>query len=318
MNQQELLQIIHVDTGAFSCNQVENCKYKERTISYALGVKLPEEGEAPDAIFTECCYTHIVLADLTSTTDYKNDYSGFYHQRQLSTETCDFFLLDLSDGTEYPLNTAAYGTPFGFNYFATNPNLKGFKVEWRKVLQQLGEGNYKIIKRFTISGIPFETESYTFTLKKYSTGNADKTIRVDIVMNGRIEKDGIEFKGTNWKHSLRVPGFFGRREPKFEEDNIVKRTYEKNQISMRQNNEYKFQTNYIPVCLTSEILDFMFFANDIYMNDYNLNNHSYEFKKFGVKVTSNEGTTYAVTMRKARLNFVFEDKFANNIKRNFI
>jgi len=318
MNDQELLNIVHVDSGEFSCNEIDNCKYKERTISYAIGVKIPEETESPDIIFKECCYNHIVLADTTSTTDFKNDYSGFYHQRQLSSETCDFFLLDLYNNTEYALNSATYGTIYGFGYFATNPNLKGFKVEWKKVLAVLGEGNYKIIKRFTLAGMNFQNDSFTFTLKKYSTSNANKTIRIDIVMNGRIEETGIEFKGTNWKHTLRVPGFFGRREPKYEEDNIVKRSYKKNQISMRQSNEYKFQTNFIPVCLTSEILDFMFFANDIFINDYNLNNHSYEYKNFGVKITSNEGTTYGTLTRKARLNFIMEDEYANKIKRNFI
>jgi hypothetical protein len=136
-------------------------------------------------------------------------------------------------------------------------------------------------------------------------------------MNGLLIKSGVDFSGIGWKHSIRVPGFFGRREPQFEEDNIVNRQYEKRQISMKQTNEFKFQTNLIPDCLTNEILDFMLFANDIYFNDYNLNNHSYDYVKFGVKFASNEGTEYGVKTRKARLNLTFNDKFENNWKRNF-
>ena len=36
-----------------------------------------------------------------------------------------------------------------------------------------------------------------------------------------------------------------KAKPQFEEDNLVGRDYHKNQISMTQKNEYKFQTNYI-------------------------------------------------------------------------
>jgi hypothetical protein len=318
MNEQELLEIVYIDTDVLSCNIATQCAYKERTISYAIGVEIPTPSIDPDIIFKECCYTHTVLADLNSSQDFKNDYSAFYHQRQLATETADFFLYRYSNGQEYPLNNDTYGQFFGFGYFPTNVNLKGYKVEWRKVLQTLGAGSYKIIKRQNIAGVLIDINSFTFTLKQFSTALADKTVRIDIVMNGRLEKEKVEFKDTAWKHSMRVAGFFGRREPQFEEDNLVGRDYHKNQISMTQKNEYKFQTNYIPSCITAEIFDFMLFANDIFMNDYNLNNHSYNFVKFGVKFATNDGTTYGVKTRNARLNLVFEDKYSNRIKRNFI
>lgn len=317
MNTNELLAIVHIDTDDFHCNQAFRCAYKERTLSYALGVVIPQTGQDLDAVFKECCYTHIALADLTNSSDFRNDYSAFYHQRQIPNETANFFLYRHEDGTEYPLNNDTYGQYFGFGFFDTNINLKGYKIEWRKVLQELGEGNYKIIKRQNIAGASVEVNSFTFTLKHYTTHLADKTVRMDVVMNGRLEREGVEFKGTGWKHSLRVGGFFGRREPQFEEDILVKRDYHRKQISMTQINEYKFQTDLVPYCITNEILDFMLFANDIYMNDYNSNNHSYNYVKFGVKFNANEGTSYGSKTRKARLNLVFDDKFANAIKRNF-
>lgn len=317
MNEQELLDIVYVNTDLLSCNTASNCDYKERTLSYALGVNIPGVPESPDEVFKECCYEHEVFADLASSSDYRNDYSAFYHQKQLPNESADFFLYNYQDGEEYPLTDATYGQYFGFGFFPSNINLKGYRVDWKKVLTVFGPGGYKVIKRVNIAGIAMEFPSIAFTLKKFSYKEANATVRMDIVMNGRLERGQIEFGGTGWKHSLRVPGFFGRREPKFEEDNLVTRGFENRQISMKQNNEYKFQTNYVPDCITNEILDFMLFANDIYMNDYNLNNHSYSFQKFPVKLANNEGSGYTPKTRKVRLNLVFSDKIVNRIKRNF-
>lgn len=316
-NDQELLTQVFIDTGEFACNLATPCDYKERTISYAIGVQIPVPALDPDIIFKECCYQHYVLADASSTLDFKNDYSGFHHQRQLSNETCDFFLYKYENGLEYPLVNATYGQYFGFGAFPTNIGLKGYKVEWKKVLATLGEGSYRIIKRVVVAGVSVDTNSICFTLRQYSSYLADRTMRMDIVMNGRIEREGTNFVGVGWRHSMRIGGFFGRREPKFEEDNLIDRNFRKEQISMLQKNEYLFQTNFVPSCITDEILDFMLFANDIYMNDYNLNNHSYTYVNFGVKVANNNGTDYGNVTRKARLNLVFSDKKEDRVKRNF-
>lgn len=295
------------------------CEDKERTRSKALFVQMPTETESPDEIFKECCYSHYVLADTENSSDYRNDYSGFWHQRQLPNETATFTLVRTNDGTETVLNDdAGFGQFFPFGYFETNTNLTGYKIEWRRVLQELGEGSYVIRKNQMIAGQNIVVNSYTHNLKRFSTKIAKQTVRMDVVMNGRIEKLGVQFKGTGWKHSLRFGGMFGRREPQHEEDILIERNYKKTQISMKQTNEYKFGTMLLPICITSEIFDFMIFANDIFMNDYNLNNHSYGYVKFPVKYTSNDGTYYSHLTRNARLNLVFEDRLADTEKRNYI
>jgi hypothetical protein len=316
-NTQELLDIVKIDLPSISCNQVDPCPYKERSVSYATGVVIPEPGLDPEEIFKECCYIHNVFADANSSQDFKNDYSSFYHQKQLNNESVSFVLLHMEFDTEYQLNNGTFGQFFGFGSFPENINLTGYLVEWKKVLAEIGPGSFKVIKRVNIAGVDVEMNSIVFTLSQFTSRKADHTVRIDVVMNGRLIKTGVDFTGTGWKHSIRVPGFFGRREPGIEEDNLIKRTYEKKQISARQTNEYKFQTNLIPDCLTNEIWDFILLSNDIYFNDYNLNNHSYDFIKFGAKFASNDGTDYSPNTRKARLNLTFNDKFENNIKRNF-
>lgn len=308
----------YIDFSLIPCGVVDDsCPFKERTRSFAMFVTLPEPIEDLDEVFKECCYNHFVLADENSTDDFKNDYSSFFHQKQTPNETVDFVLVHLETNDEYDLNDGTFGEYFNFGSLPTNSNLKGYLLKWKNVLSEIGEGNFKVLKRITIAGSNIELPSITFTLQQFTTFRADKTTRMDVVMNGFLQKNELDFTGTKWKHSIRVPGFFGRREPKFEEDFIVNRDFEKKEISSKQTNEFKFQTNLIPDCLTDEIFDFMLLANDIFMNDYNLNNHSYKFVKFGVKLSSNEGTGYHTKSRKAQLNLVFNDKFDNNLKRNF-
>jgi len=316
-NNAELLENVKIDFLNLTCNQEPVCNYNERLLSYAIGVDIPEQNETPEEIFKECCYIHKVLADINSTDDLRNDYSSFYHQRQLSNETVDFFLFEYATNTETLLNTDTHGTYFDFGSFSQNLDFKGYLVSWKKVLTELGEGSYKIIKRQNIAGVDVETESLVFTLMQYSDRLADHTVRMDIVMNGNLQKLSVDFTDMQWKHSIRVPGFFGNREPQYEENNLVSRFFERRQISMQQTNEYKFQTNQVPRCVTFEIWDFFLFANDIYFSDYNLNNHSYGFKKFAVKYASNEGTVYGPLTRKAQLNLVFNDKKLDNRKNNF-
>lgn len=316
-NNAELLTLAGIDESLFTCNVQVACPYKERSLSYALGVNIEVPAQDPAEVFKECCYIHNIFADASSTSDFKNDYSSFYHQRQLSNETVDFILFDFETSNEITLNDSTYGQFFDFGTFSENTNLKGYLVEWKKVLSILGEGSYKVITRITRAAIQTEINSITYTLRQFSESLADKTCRIDIVMNGLLEKSGVDFTGTGWKDSIRVPGFFGRREFQLEEDNIINRAFEKRQIQMKQTNEYKFQTNYIPDCVSNQIIDFMLMANDIYFNDYNLNNHSYGFIKFPAKVANNDGSQYVWSSRKVRLNITFNDKFENNLKRNY-
>ncbi|HET8839126.1 MAG TPA: hypothetical protein VFM82_09075 [Flavobacteriaceae bacterium] len=314
-NNLELKEIVFIDQTPFGCDIQTECLYNERTLGYALGVELPNPNEPPELIFKECCYTHIVLADTNSNEDLRNDYSSFFHQRQLPNETVDFVLYKFENDVEYELEDGTYGQYFNYEHFQTNPNLKGYLIEWKKVLQELGEGGYKIIKRQNIAGIDIETSSFVFTLRRYSASLANGTTRMDIIMDGFLEKNQTKFIGTGWKNSIRIKGFFGNREPQLEQDNLIDRNYKKNQISSKQTNEYKFQTGLVPDCVTDEIFDFFLLSDNIKITDYNLNNHSYNYKKYWVNYEKNEGTTYGNHTRKARLNLTFSDKVVNRINR---
>lgn len=313
----EILDLVMINTDDFGCSTAnDTCPNKERTISYAIAVKIPQQPEDYVKEFKECCYTHKVLASSTDDADFKNDYSAFYYQRQ-ANETVSWFLKKVDTDTEYNLNTGLYGSFFYFGYFQSNNRLTGVKINWKSVITSLGVGNYQIVRKIEMFGNEIETYSYTHTLMEYTPDLADKTVRIDVIMNGYLQESNVDFTNTMWEHSLRVPGFFGRRNPTYEEDSLVSREYVDEQISMRQINEYQFQTNLVPSCITNEIFDFILLGNYLFMNDYNANNHSREFVKFGVKLASNSGTVYSANTRKAKLNLVFNKRIVNTIKRNY-
>ena len=314
----ELLQIVHIGTDSFSCSGavIDICDIRERTISYATFVSIPEEAIVVDEIYKECCYQSLVLADGTGK-DHRNDYTGVFYKRQLTNEVCEFVLIKKSDNSEIQLNNGTFGVFKDFGSISDNVNLSTFILEWSKILEEYGEGAYQIRKDITITGISYSEYSNVFTLRTYSDREADKSIRIDILMSGLMEQLDIDFSGSGFKSSLRLGGFFGRREPKYEEDNIVLRSKKVEQISMKMISSYKLQTELIPECMTNQIFDFYLFADELFINDYNLNNHSYSYKKTPVSYENNEGTKYYTENRKARLNLTFKDKFANQNKINY-
>lgn len=314
---EDLSKIVFIDTSELPCaNGYDQCSNRERTISYATFVDLPEEISSPDLRYKECCYQALVLADDTGTLS-RNDFTGYWYSRQLTNEICNFILIDLSDNQEYDLIDSTYGVFTDFNGYSDQPNLSTFILDWSKVLADLGEGSYQVRKDIRITGIEYSELQPVYTLKTYNDIWADKTVRIDVNMGGLLEHYNVDFTGTGYKTSLRVGGFFGRREPKEEQDNIVYRTKKVVPISMKQTNEYQFQTELLPECITELLFDFILFADEIFMNDYNLNNHSYKFKNKEVVLSKNSGTKYDWRNRRARVNLVFGDRYLNKNKYNY-
>lgn len=307
----------YINFKEIECGFKDNCKDKELTRSFALFVELPKENKEIAETIKECCYQSEVFAQLEGNENEKNDYSGFWHKKQVPSETAKFFIVNLNNNEEKELNDNTYGIYKDFGTILENGYLKTFILNWKKVLQIEGEGNYTVVKRVNIAGINYEESDINYTLRNWSEKRADKTVRIDIKTNGLMERLKVDFTNSNFETSLRFGGFFGRREPKYEEDNIIYSNFVSEQVSMIQTNEYTLQSNLLPSCVTQPIIDFLLFANDIYLNDYNLNNHLRDLIKKEVKFADNKGTTYFSTTTKAILNLTFSDKIVDNIKRNY-
>jgi hypothetical protein len=114
-NNQELLDNVYIDQTALGCNQIIKCPYKERTISFALGVSIPTP-QPPEEIFKECCYTHLTLADLNSSEDLKTIIQHFSPKTNFIGNG-GFVLYHYESTNEHPLIDETFGSFYGFGSF---------------------------------------------------------------------------------------------------------------------------------------------------------------------------------------------------------
>jgi len=297
----------------------ELCAYGERTIGYAVSPQFPK-AEPQDRGFAECCYTNLVLADLSDTSAYRNDFTTVYYKRQTPNDTVVYQLIGASTGTAV-LVDGTHGTLYDYNG-AEQPDLSYFRIEWRDVLSTIGEDTFTIRMVQTIAGVVNNVDSIvSYTLKQFTLALADNTVRMDWTMNGTLEKEGVNFKNTNYTNSVRTTGFFGDRTPNIEQDNLLYSNrkgvdYYQEQITMSNSYSYVYQASNVPECVTRPIFDEGIFGNEIFISDYNKNNHSYLYELLPVLLEDANGIDYPVKGRKAYINLTFADRAKNNRKTN--
>ena len=321
-NFDENLTIATVYNSCIECvSAIANgsCDYEERTIGYAVKVALPKV-TPPDRGFEECCVTALILADLSDTASYKNDFTSVFYQKQTASDTVVYKLIGAATGTT-TLVDVTHGTlyPFGGT---EQPNLSYFTVDWRKILNVLGEDSYIIRKETTIAGITFNVDTeINYNLKQFSVNLADTTVRIDCKLNGKLIKIDTDFKNTGYQNSLRLDGFFGNRKANFEQDNIVYsekygQPYYEDQITMSNDFEYLFKAYQVPKCVADLLYNEILWGNELFVSDYNKNNHSYDYDLTPVVLTDDNSPDYKAMSRLININLTFNDRLKNNRKTN--
>lgn len=286
------------------------CPTAERTLSFATSVQLPSP-PPPDRGFDECCFKQIVFADKNDSDSYKNDFNGFYFKRPTANSDVIFTLLNVGTGLDYVLDNDTYGA---FKDFDTviQPELSFVVVDWRKVLLALGTGAYRVIQEVTVAGQSYTYTSNTFHLQNFSIAAADKTVRVEAEQNAYFSKFDVDFKDTGFKSSLRITGFFGRKEWEYTQTKLVRGNYQSENPNTRIDHVYQFQGNQLPSCIAEYLMNFLVVGTVVKISDYNKNNPSYELIEHEVDLIENSGTDYNSITRKATFNLSFSDRDKNN------
>lgn len=311
---EEVIDFVQFEDCLTALTSLGICLYSERH-EFELGyVVLPSEDLQEDRIYKGkyCCYNNLVLASSTSTEKYKNDFTGMYFQKQVSTDFCNFILED-SGGNETPLNNNDFGR-FGAFGFSPNSNLTTFMIEWRKVLIAFGEGCYKLKKEVLIGGISYVEEVGTYDLREFSVYNANYTVRLDSYFSAIYEFEGVkvDFDFSLFQTSLRVRGFFGNEQPEYEIKEQVYTTGKRESITIRKDAKFTLQVNSVPQQIGDLIKDFILFS-DVEINDYNENNYDYNIKGKKVSLDS-QSFTYPIHSREVTMDITFKERYLNNNK----
>lgn len=286
---------------------------------YINAIILPQE---EDRELSLCGYNNLVLADNTGIIN-QNDVCSFMFKLAASTDTIRYYIE--KNGVEIAeITDDSYGLLYtlgSITYYSDQSLLTGIVIYWANILSSYGIGKYQLRFDYTSLGTMTSYHSICYNLQTYSIARADGTIRIESYMDGYMMKERINYKGLNFPDMIRVNGFFGNDDEKFEITNDIFSNYdgEKRVVVQRKINQYtiyNFETRPLPKCIADKIKNYHFFGNTIYMSDYNKLNYNYELGRVRVYKDTAFDYKYTTTTRgviiKGKINEQIQDKQKTN------
>jgi len=158
-------------------------------------------------------------------------------------------------------------------------------------------------------GAEIEFFSCCYELKEWSVENAENTVRVESVMNGYIEDLDINYKGLNWGSHLRFEGSFGYQQHKYDQTVIIDTNNIQELNRQDLTSEFTLKSKIVPhKCITKPLYNWFLRSTELFISDYNSDNHSYEYKSFPVILKDNETTKYLERNRGAIISVKFAER----------
>lgn len=281
--------------------------YLERNEVWLRLIDVPVLEGGDDRDFDECKCKNLVLGDLEDEDRFKNDITGVLNKVSDTSSNIEYYLV--SENGEYSLNDGTFGALFDFGSFVNEPLQKGYQLQWRKVLDEAGEGCYKI--KTVISEIGYEVVNYSccYELKHFSVETANNTVRLESVRTDFDNETGINYLGTFWISDFRLMGKFGYEEFEYEQTFIVDENNANTLNRSTLKGKYKLNTQLLDYdCQLKPIINYYLQSDNIYVSDYNEDNHRWDYKRVPVTLDSVSDTTYFANNRKSRITINFDEK----------
>ena len=241
------------------------------------------------------------MAHPTESESWKNDIKGVVIKKNDVADPVTFTMED---------STGSVVSNQGFAGIFPNDNLAvGFMFEWQKVLNTHGAGCYTIKANFTIAGITGGFTIGVFDLRQYSIATAKRTVRIRSKFNTFYQKERLDFTNSNFEDTVRFKGFFGKRQPKTEINNLIGKD-RKIEKSTRENlNEYTLETAPLDICITRQLIDFHLLNEDqCFATDHNASNHDYLLLDKPVVIKTTPELKYRNHNRLANIKATFGDR----------
>jgi hypothetical protein len=255
----------------------------------------------------ECCVPELVLASITEPTiTWKNDITSAWFKLDTTADTIEFKLYKQVNGvdvlaTYQPTKTPVVVNPNNTDFYATIP--------WKTVLSTDGEGCYTYKLLWNVSGLAGTTEWGEYQLLTYSTDTAKGTIRLRAVLNQFNNIENIDFTNSKVQDTLRLNGFFGKREPSFVIDNLVYQDRKSYNVQREIINNYTLFTDPIKQKYADKIVDLYLLSEfELYASDHNPFNFSSEFKDTELVVEESPTLEYIDFTNFVKITAKLQDK----------
>lgn len=277
-------------------------------------ITLPSDAIREDKGAVFCSEPQLVLASLEDAAYYKNDRTGIAYK-------FDEMTIELED--KQGNLSAAPGISVNFPH---QPDAKGFVIDWRQVAvgSVLTQGCYKVRVNWELQGNSGWFYFGSYNLVEYSPFNALGTVRLFVVLDDLVRKQGINYKDSGFATTLRFRGQFGYMQPKYETENIIYTDRRREKVRNESLRTYELRSSYLLSCMTRLIdEETLLTANQIYISDHNANNHVQDlYYDYPVILSEEESPTFEYTdsvYAKVKAAFVdkvayYESKYDGSIK----
>jgi len=265
----------------------------------------------------ECDYQEPVFATLPADASdtIKNDQTATLYRLFDPADTITINLI--RNGLDIAVLTgSALGTDFPLGSLVPQPLYRGFLIDWNKVLDAHGSGIYQVRADVVILGTPLQIFTNEFNLTLFSEYTADRTVRIETFQNGNIESSQFDYTDLNWFQSIRIPGKFWDKQPKFTTENLLSGSRSIIQVQDSVRNVYTLNTELLNSKAANRMIYDYFLANKVFITDYNLFNFEI-YRQLEVYPEDYGDATYFSQSRKGIFEFTFTDKKQDILKRNF-
>jgi hypothetical protein len=265
-------------------------------------IKLPADAISEDRGLRNCGTPYLVVADTEDASYWKNDRTGIAYK-------FDSMLIELEDAQGNVIEAPGIAVSFPYQSDA-----RGFVIDWRQVVSggQLAQGCYRVIVNWELGGNSGAFYYGSFNLLSYSFFNVQKTVRLFVVLNDLVRKQGINYKDSGFGTTIRFKGQFGYMQPNYDTENIVYTNRTREKVRNEALRTYELRSNYLLSCQTRMIdEEYLLTANQIYVTDHNANNHVQSYFDFPVILSEDESPSFEYNEGiYAKVSASFKEKVA--------
>lgn len=284
----------------------ESMAHMQETVTRQVPVMLPRlnYGTCP----CTCDFTEIVFA---GSTDYTNDKTSYLFRKTISTDSCD---IKLYKGTTAHTITSSFATIYSYGVLP-DADYFGFIIDWKKVFDLYGYGEYTIKGTEVRLGVSYDYESHAFNLMAYNATRAKGTVKVECYQNGYIESESYDMTGFNWYQSIRLTGKLHKGIPKLTKDEYLTSGRVVSQIQDSIIDEYTLELHPVTAQVANMIVYNFSMGNEVLISDYNIAPEVYD----AVSVVPVEIVEYKHFSNNTniRTTLKLQPRKQNIIKRNF-